>query len=190
MTLKDCVLWVCRWRSWCCWGWQIMHGGVAPRTHWPCQAKGAISSHQVRSTVCQPMTHMRTERWVWWWGLWHEEINTQPINLLDVCTFGSILYPGPCFVAKNSITQSAFSCPLISFQSTRGSSKYPLVLFPLSHDLVPAHVHSSCDCQVLSCSCIPFHSVHKTGGYLSLTVSSNTDASGAKPHLVRGNIEN
>ena len=40
MTVKDHVLWVCRWRFWRCWGWQIMRG-VA--THWPCQAKGAIS---------------------------------------------------------------------------------------------------------------------------------------------------
>ena len=51
-----------------------------------------------------------------------------------------------CFVAKKSITQSGFSCPLIWLQSTQRSSKYPLVLFPLSHDLLPAHDHSSCDC--------------------------------------------
>ena len=45
----------------------------------------------------------------------------------------------PCFVAKKSITKSGFSCLLIWLQSTQGSSKYPLVLFPLSHDMLSSH---------------------------------------------------
>ena len=98
--------------------------------------------------------------------------------------------PSPCFVAKNSITASAFSCPLISLQSTQASSKYSLVLFPLSHDMLLLMTILTVIAKFCFHSWITFHSVHKTRGYLSQSVNSNADASGAKPQLVRSNIEN
>ena len=121
----------------------------AVATHWPCQAKGAISPPGKEFHVSPYDSYAnRMVRLVMRITTWANQYTAHKASWLHAL-LAVFFIPGLhslCFVAKKSITQSGFSCPLIWLQSTQRSSKYPLVLFPLSHDLLPAHDHSSCDC--------------------------------------------
>ena len=145
---------------------------------------------QVRSTMCQPMTHTCEQN-----GEEDcDQTNTQPISLPAICTFGSILYPSSSFALFCG--QKLHHCECLFLSSNLPSIystelKVPACLVSLITRHAPcAHDHSLCDCLGLSCSCVTFQSVHKTGGYLGLTVNSNAAGSGTKTQLVRSTIIN
>ena len=161
----------------------------AAAAHWPCQAKEAISNHQVRSTLCHPMTHVRTERWWWWWWRhwwwrwWRVWLNQytahNPPCDARLAAFFIPVSPLPCFVAKKSITRWVpFPVQQSHFNLLNWAQSTRLSCFPITRHAPRSYYdQSSCDCLVLSCHRVTFHSLHKTWDNLRLTVNSNRDAS-------------